>query len=100
MVRADVERDPVTTLPSNFVYTEPRGTALFALDSDDRENELSSASERSGGAIRVEPDGCDQGDTVRVDFEDVLLGSEYHDLPSLSIEGWSLAEIGEAPEGL
>ena len=66
----------------------------------DRENELSSAEEESSGTIRVELDGCDRGDTVRIDFEDVVLSSELHDLPSVSVEGSAAAEIGEAPEGL
>ena len=90
-VQADVESDPVTTLPNNFVYTEARGASFFALD--DRGNEVSSADEESAGAIRVELDGCDEGDTVRVDFEDVTLGSEYSDLQPISVEGTVTAEI-------
>jgi hypothetical protein len=34
---------------------------------------------------------------VRVTIEDVVLGSEYSDLPSISVEGSVLAEIGDAP---
>ena len=94
-VQADVERNPVTTLPNNFVYTEARGASFFALD--DTGNELSSADEESKGTIRVELEGCEEGDTVRVELEDVVLGSEYHDLPSVSVEGSLLAEIGDAP---
>jgi hypothetical protein len=97
-VRADVERNPVTTLPNSFVSTEPQGTGLFAYDAEDRENELSSADEESKGAIRVEFDGCDPGDTVRAQFEDVVLGSEYFDLPTISVEGVVTAEIGDAPD--
>ena len=99
-VRADIDREPTTTLPNDFVYTEPEGAGMFALDAEDRENELSSAEEESSGTIRVEVDGWDPGDTVRVDFDDVLLGSELHDLPSVSVEGSVRAEIGDAPEGL
>ena len=93
--RQIVERNPVTTLPNNFVYTEARGASFFALD--DTGNELSSADEESKGTIRVELEGCEEGDTVRVELEDVVLGSEYHDLPSVSVEGSLLAEIGDAP---
>ncbi len=92
-VRADVENDPVTTLPNNFVYTDPEGADLFALDAERRNNELSSATEESEGTIRLELDGCDPGDTVRVDFDDVVLGSEYSDLPTVSVEGSVVAEI-------
>jgi hypothetical protein len=95
-VRADVERDPVTTLPNSFVYTEARRASLFALD--DTGNELSSADEESKGRIRVELEGCEPGDTVRVEFEGVTLGSEYSDLPPISVEGAVTAEIGDAPD--
>jgi hypothetical protein len=92
-VRADVERDPVTILPNDFVYTDPEGADVFGLDAERRNNELSSATEESKGTIRVELDGCDPGDTVRVTFEDVVLGSEYHDLPTVSVAGSVVAEI-------
>jgi hypothetical protein len=97
-VRADVERNPVTTLPNSFVYTKPRGAAFFALDAEDRENELSSADEESRGTMRIELEGCEPGDTVRVKFEDVVLGSEYADLPPLSVAGSLVAEISDAPD--
>ena len=92
-VRADIERDPVTNFPNSFVFSEPRGAGLFAYDADDRGNELSSADEESKGTMRIELDGCEPGDTVRVVFEDVTLGSEYFDLPSISVDGSVLAEI-------
>jgi hypothetical protein len=97
-VRTDVERDPVTTLPNDFVFTEPRGVALFVFDVEASRNELSSAEEESKGAIRVELAGCELGDTVRVEFDDVVLGSEYFDLPTISVEGSVRAEIGGAPD--
>ena len=96
-VRADVERDPVTTLPNSFDYAKPRGAALFVFAAKDRENELSSADEESSGAMKVEYEGCDAGDTVTVTFDDVELGSEYHDLPPLSVSGTVVADIGQRP---
>ena len=48
--------------------------------------------------MRIELDGCEPGDTVRVTFDDVVLGSEYHDLPPVSVEGSVVAEIGDAPD--
>ena len=57
-VHADVEREPVTTLPTDFVYTEPEGAGMFALDVEDQENELSSAEEESSRTIRVELEGA------------------------------------------
>ncbi len=62
-VRADIERDPVTTFPNSFVFSEPRGAGLFAYDGDDRGNELSSADEESKGTMRIELEGCEPGDT-------------------------------------
>lgn len=96
-VRADVERDPVTRLPNSFVFTEPRGASLFAFDNEPRGNELSSAEEESSGAIRVELEGCKRGDEVRLRFDDVVLGSELHDLGSLSFDGTVVAAISEPP---
>jgi hypothetical protein len=96
-VRADVERDPVTRLPNSFVFTEPRGASLFAFDNVPRGNELSSAEEESSGAIHVELDGCERGDEVRLTFDKVVLGSELHDLGSLSFRGNVVARISEPP---
>ena len=96
-VRADVERDPVTPLPNSFVFTEPRGASLFAVDNVPRGNELSSAEEESSGAIRVELDGCERGDEVRLTFDKVVLASELHDLGSLSFRGNVAARISEPP---
>lgn len=95
--RSDVELGP-TTLPNDFVHTEPRGAVLFVLDdAEHRKNEMSSATEESAGTIGVELDGCEAGDTVRVTFEDVTLGSEYSDLPTMSVAGTTEAEIGSPP---
>lgn len=96
-VRADIERDPATSLPNSFTYTKPQGAALFVFDKQDRGNELSSADEESTGTITVEVEGCDAGDSVTVEFDDVELGSEYHDMPPLSVSGTVAAEIGEPP---
>lgn len=96
-VRKDIERDRATTLPNSFNYTKPRGAALFVFDATDRQNELSSADEESSGTITVELEGCDAGDSVTVGFDDVELGSEYHDLPPLSVSGTVVAEIGDPP---
>jgi hypothetical protein len=96
-VRTDVEAEP-TTLPNDFVYTEPSGAVLFVLDdAEHRNNQLSSATEESSGTIGVELGGCEIGDTVRMTFEDVTLGSESSDLPTMSVEGTAEAEIGTPP---
>jgi hypothetical protein len=97
-VRADIERDPETRLPNDFVYTEPRGAAFFALDAaEHRHNELSSASERSAGAFVVELSGCERGDTVEVRFDDVTLGSEFGDQPSITVDGSTVVHVGDPP---
>jgi hypothetical protein len=94
-VRSDVEDNPVTTLPNSFVFTEARGAALFAYDNVPGGNELSSAEEESSGRIRVELSGCEPRDTVRLTFDDVELGSELHDLPSLSFDGDVVAVVSD-----
>jgi hypothetical protein len=96
-VRADVEQDPVTHLPNSFVFTEPRKAFLFAFDNVPRGNELSSAEEESSGTIRVELDGCESGDEVRLTFDKVVLGSELHDLGSLSFSGNVAVPISDPP---
>jgi hypothetical protein len=97
-VRADAEREFTTTLPNNFVVTAPRGAALFVLDDAEHSyNELSSATEESIGTIDVELGGCEAGDSVQVTFEDVTLGSESSDLPTMSVDGTVEAEIGTPP---
>lgn len=99
-VLADVEREPTTALPTDFVFTEPRGASFFALDDAEHDNnELSSADEESSGTIRVELDGCEPGDTLTLTFGQVALGSELHLLPTMSVEGKVVATIGEPPEG-
>lgn len=94
-VRRDVTRDPATTLPNDFVYTEPRRATLFAYDTKPKGNELSSAEEESSGTIRVQLEGCDVGDTVQLTFDHVVLGSELHDLGSLSFDGEVTALIAD-----
>ena len=97
-VRADVERDPVTTLPNSFVFTEPRGAASFAYDVEDRGNELSSADEESKGTMRVELDGCEPGDTVRVDVRGRRTRQRVLRPAADLGRGRRTAEIGDAPE--
>ncbi len=97
-VRADVERTPQTTLPNGFVYTEPEGASLFVLDdAEHRSNELSSAAEESSGTIDVELAGCEPGDIVRLTFDEIGLGSEAHDNPTMSVEGTVEATIDAPP---
>ncbi len=97
-VRADVERDPTTTLPNNFVYTEPRGAAFFALDDEEhRSNELSSLDDEAAGTIHVRLTGCEPGDTVRLKFDGVRLGGETLEGPWIAVEGTVVARIGAAP---
>ncbi len=96
-VRADVARQPATTLPNEFVYTEPRGASLFVLDAGRNGNELSSSEEESSGVIRVELEGCDPGNEVRVELDDVVLGSEFSDGPPVRAHGSVVAEIGDEP---
>lgn len=97
-VRADLDRQRETALPNDFVYTEPRGASLFAVDDGEHQhNELSSASERSAGTIRIQLSGCEPGDAVEVTFDDVTLGSEFGDGPAVSAGGTVVARVGDPP---
>ena len=97
-VRADVERDRSTSLPNDFVYSKPRGASFFALDdAQHQHNELSSASDRAAGVIRIRLSGCKRGDDVEVTFDDVALGSEFGDGTSVSVNGTVMAQVGDPP---
>jgi hypothetical protein len=80
---ADVRRDPVVELPNAFVFDEPEGADLFAVDGG---NELSSSAEESSGRIVVDRVRCGRRLAVRFRVR-ATLGSEFFDGEPLAMRG-------------
>jgi hypothetical protein len=82
-VVADVKRHPVVRLPNSFVFDEPRGAQLFAVDGA---NELNSDTEESAGRIRFDRVRC--GRRMRIAFSARgRVGSEFSDGEALRVRG-------------
>jgi hypothetical protein len=79
----DVRRDPVVELPHAFVFDEPSGAQLFALDGT---NELSSAEEEASGRIAFGRVRCGRRLAVRFRVGGAL-GSELSDGGPLNVRG-------------
>ena len=82
-VVADVRRRPVVRFPHSFVFDEPTGAQLFAVDGGD---ELSSAEEESSGRITFGRVRCGPRLAVRLRVRAVL-GSEFSDGGTLALRG-------------
>jgi hypothetical protein len=80
---ADVRRDPVVELPNTFVFDDPEGADLFAVDGD---NELSSSVEEARGQIVVDRVRCGRRLAVRFHVRG-RLGSEFFDGDPLAMRG-------------
>jgi hypothetical protein len=78
-----VRREPVVELPNMFVFDEPQGADMFAVDG---ENELSSAEEESNGRIVVDRVRCGRRLAVRFHVRG-RLGSEFFDGDPLTVRG-------------
>jgi len=83
-VLADVTRPTTVKLPNSFVFNEPRGALLFAVDRG--ENELSSAEEEASGRIVVERAGCRPKPHVTFRVA-ATLGSEFFEGEPVSVRG-------------
>jgi hypothetical protein len=82
-VVADVKRRPVVALPHSFVFDQPSGAQLFAVDG---ENELNSDDEASRGKIRFDRVRC--GRRLRIAFRfNGRLGSEFFDGEPVAVRG-------------
>ena len=82
-VVADVRRRPVVRFPHSFVFDQPEGARVFAVDGS---NEVNSDTEESRGRIRFGRVRC--GRTVRISFTiDGRLGSELGDLKPIAVRG-------------
>ena len=82
-VVADVRRHPVVRFPHSFVFDEPAGAELFAVD---RENELSSAEEEASGRITFGTVRCGRRLAVRFGVNAVL-GSEFSGGETVTMRG-------------
>jgi hypothetical protein len=79
----DVQRRPVVRFPRAFVWNEPRGALLFAVDG---ENETSSAVEEAAGRVTFDRVRCGRRLAVRARIRAVL-GSEFSDGEPLTVRG-------------
>jgi len=82
-VVADVRRRPVVRFPHSFVFDEPTGAQLFAVDGD---NEVSSSEEEASGRISFDRVRCGRRLAVRLRVRAVL-GSELFGGESLTMRG-------------
>jgi hypothetical protein len=82
-VVADVRRDPVVRFPHAFVFDDPTGAQLFAVE---RENELSSSEEEASGRITFGTVRCGRRLAVRFRV-DAVLGSEFFGAETVTMRG-------------
>ena len=82
-VVADVRRQPVVRFPHSFVFDEPTGAQLFAVDGD---AENSSSEEEAGGRITFSRVRCGRRLAVRFRV-DAVLGSESFQGGALELHG-------------
>jgi hypothetical protein len=82
-VVTDVNRERVVQLPHSFVFDQPTGALLFAVDGT---NELSSAEEEAAGRIVFRRARCGRRLSVRFRVTGTL-GSEFSDGEPLRVRG-------------
>jgi hypothetical protein len=82
-VVADVRRRPLVRFPHSFVFDQPTGAQLFAVDG---ENEVSSSEEEASGRISFERIRCGRRLAVRFRVRAVL-GSELFGGEPLTMRG-------------
>ena len=82
-VVADVRRRPVVHFPPSFVWNEPTGAQLFAVDGD---SEVSSSEEEASGQISFRTVRCGRRLAVRFRVRAVL-GSEFFGGDALTMRG-------------
>jgi hypothetical protein len=82
-VVADVRRHRVVRFPHSFVWNQPTGAQLFAVDGD---NEVSSSEEEASGQISFGRVRCGRRLAVRFRVRAVL-GSEFFGGDALTMRG-------------
>jgi hypothetical protein len=92
-VVGDIEAGDTLPFPNYFVWDQPDGVLLFLLDPP---NELATNTEESGGFIVFHRLPYPSGKTV--DFSiDAVMGSEYGDMPPVSVRGRFTARVTGPP---
>lgn len=93
VVRRDLRKGRAFTFPHSFLGDKPTGAQLFAADG---RNELSTAEEESSGRLFFPRISCRPGHAVSFRI-DATLGSELHDLPTISVSGRFRGRVGTRP---
>ena len=92
-VVGDIELDAPLAFPNYFVWNQPDSVHIFLYDPP---NELATDTEESGGTITFHQLPCPGDGTV--DFSiDAILGSEYGDMPPVSVQGRFTKQITTTP---
>lgn len=94
-VLGDIALGDSLRFPIYFVWDEPERVALYLLDLP---NELATDTDESSGFIVFNRIPCQAGS--KIDFTiDAVLGSEYGDMPTVTVRGRFIAPITGAPPG-
>lgn len=94
-VVGDIEIGDTLCFPNYFIWDQPDSVHIFLLDSP---NELATNTEESGGFIIFHRLPCPGGTTVEFSV-DAVLGSEYGDMPPVTMRGRFTAQVtGPLPE--
>ncbi len=93
-VVGDIEIGDTLRFPNYFIWDQPDSVHMFLLDPP---NELATNTEESSGFIVFHSLPCPDGRTV--DFSiDAVIGSEYGDMPSVTVRGrFTAEETGALP---
>lgn len=92
-VRADIAVGQPITFPNNFIWDAPERADLFIFDPP---NELSTQSDDSSGSVTFTKLDCSTGGEVAFTL-DVVVGSEFGDLPPVSVSGTFSGRVGARP---
>ena len=92
-VVSDVTVGNPLTFPNIFLSSQPRKVDIFVLDPP---NELSTSTDKSSGSITFQKLSCASGGEVQFSIN-ATIGSEYHDLQSITVAGTFRAPMGQAP---
>jgi hypothetical protein len=95
-VVGDIEIGDTLRFPNYFIWDQPDSVRLSLMDPP---NELTTATEESGGFIVFHRLPCPSGTTV--DFSiDAVIGSEFSDMPRVTVRGRFIAQVtGPLPAG-
>lgn len=92
-VRADIAVNQPIPFPNNFIWDAPERADLFIFDPP---NELSTQSDDSSGSVTFTTLDCSTGGEVEFTL-DAVVGSEFGDLPPVSVSGTFSGRVGARP---